>query len=203
MDDIDEEQASSLGVKDAEGAFVTMVVPGSAAEKAGLQPYDLIVEFEGKKVSSARDLRKFAASTPIGQKVTMKVIRNGKTRNLSLTMGTNAEPKASGRPGPSSKRPEGQKAPFGLGFSIGDYTAELGDEFNLPRLRQPRPVILAVESNSEAARSGLAPGDIILDVNRREVARTKDVIKHLRKGTINILRILKQDRVVLVSLRAN
>jgi S1-C subfamily serine protease len=64
-------------------------------------------------------------------------------------------------------------------------------------------VILAVDSDSEAARSGLAPGDVILDVNRREVSRSKEALKHLKRGTINILRILKNDRVVLVSLRAN
>jgi serine protease Do len=203
LEDIDDEQAQSLGVKDSEGAFVMMVVPGSAAEKSGLEPYDLIVEFGGKKISSARDLTKAAAGTPVGAKVTVKIVRNGKPKTVNLTMGSNAELKTARRGQKNPKKIEGLKAPFGLGFVTADYSPEIGDEFQLPHLRRPRPVILAVEGNTEAARSGLAPGDVILDVNRTEVARARDVIKNLRKGTINIFRILKQDRVVLVSLRAN
>lgn len=203
LDDIDEEQAQSLGLKEREGAFVILVMPGHAAEKAGLEPYDLIVEFDGKKISSARDLTKAAAGTPSGKKVSVKVLRNGKPKTLALTMGSNTDLKTARRGSPQSKKVEGVKAPFNLGFMMADYSPALSDEFSIPRLRSPRPVILAVDSNSEAARSGLAPGDVILDVNRREVARTSDVTKSLRKGTINILRILKQDRVVLVSLRAN
>jgi len=203
LEDLDQEQAQSLGVRDPAGAFVMLVMPGFAADKAGLEPYDLIVEFDGKKITSARDLTKAAAATSVGSKVSVKVIRNGKPRTMSLTMGSNSEVKTARRAPKDSKKVEGIKAPYNLGFAIADYSNELGDEFSLPRMRQPRPVIMAVEGNSEAARSGLAPGDVILDVNRTEVARARDVIKNLRKGTINILRILKQDRVVLVSLRAN
>jgi len=203
LEDIDEEQAQSLGVKDSEGAFVMMVMPGSAAEKAGLQPYDLIVEFDGKKIASARDLTKAAAGTPVGGKVTVKIMRNGKAKSVNLTMGSNSELKTARREKFDPKKTQGLKAPFALGFVIADYSPALADEFNLPQLRQPRPIIWSVENNSEAARSGLTPGDVILDVNRTEVSRAQDVIKNLRKGTINILRILKHDRVVLVSLRAS
>jgi len=203
LEDLDAEQAQSLGVKESEGAFVMMVIPGHSAERAGLEAYDLITEFDGKKISSSRDLTKAAAGTPVGKKVTVKVTRNGKPKTLSLTMGTNADLKTARKAQRGQKKIEGVKAPYNLGFVLSDYSPALAEEFRLPQLRSPRPVILAVEPNSEAARSGLAPGDVILDVNRREVARTQDVIKSLRKGTINILRILKQDRVVLVSLRAS
>ncbi len=203
LEDIDAEQAKGLGVKESEGAFVMRVIPGHAAEKAGLEPYDLIVEFEGKKVASAKDLTKAAAGTPVGHRVALKIVRNGKPKTLTMAMGSTNELK---QPRPAQKQVrklEGLKAPFNLGFTITDYTSALSQEFNIPKLRQPRPVILAVDANSEAARSGLTPGDIILDVNRREVTRSKDALKHLRRATINILRILKNDRVVLVSLRAS
>jgi serine protease Do len=203
MADIDEGYAQSLGMKEAEGALIVAIIPGRAADQAGLQPYDLVTEFDGKKIGSTRDLSKAAAQTDVGKKVTLKVIRNGKPKSLSLTMGNSLEnaPVASKR-GDKRKAPNALNVPYNMGFSIADYSASLGDEFALPKLRQPHPVIVSVNANSEAARSGLAPGDVILDVNRREVARAKDVLSNLKKG-INILRVLKRDRVVLVSLRAS
>ncbi len=64
MTDIDEESAKSLGLKQTDGALITQVIPDSPAAKAGLEPYDLIVEFDGKKVSSSRDLMKNVMVTP-------------------------------------------------------------------------------------------------------------------------------------------
>jgi len=208
MADIDPQHAAALGVKEVEGALIVQVIPGRAAEKAGLQAYDLVTEFDGKKVSSTRDLSKFADSTPIGQKAVLKIIRNGKPKSVNLTMGGREEAaelaRARGGGSRSERRNfESLKAPFDMGFAIVDYTAQLADEFALPKLRQPRPVVLAVQPNSESARSGLAPGDVIMDVNRREVSKAKDVLRHLKPGTINILRVLKRDRMVLVSIRAS
>ncbi len=207
MTDIDPERAAAAGVKHTEGALIMQVIPGRAAEKAGLQPWDLVVEFDGKKITSTRDLSKAAATTPVGSKVPIKVIRDGKPKALTLTMGGSLDrpdPRGSRRGGGKSKAPEGlQSAPYNLGFSIVEYNAQIADEFALPKLRQPHPVIFSVQPNSEAARSGLAPGDIIMDVNRREVAKARDVVRNLKKGTINILRVLKRDSMVLISIRAN
>lgn len=201
--DIDEDGASSLNIHQTEGALIVQVLPNTAASRAGLEPYDLITEFDGKKVSSSNELRKFVAISPVGKPLPIKVIRDGKPKNLSVSIGpsndVNIAKSSSKGEGPSL----GIKAPYNLGFAVSDYSAGIADQFHLPKLRQPHPVIVAVLSEGEAAHAGIAPGDIVLDVNRREVTRAKDVIQYLRKGTINILRVLKQDRVVLVSLRAS
>ncbi len=202
LTDIDEEGADALDMKESDGAMITQVVPGSPADKAGLQPYDLVTEFDGKKVTSTRDLMKQVAGTPVGNKANLKVIRNGKSRTVAVTIGATESVNAALQKGAPLKKGVGLPAPYNLGFVVGDYSPAVAREFQLPALRQPRPVILQVQPDTEAGRSGLAPGDIILDVNRAEVSKAKDVTTKLKRGTINIMRVLKQDRVVLVSLRA-
>lgn len=202
MADIDPEGAKSLGMKDIEGALITQVLPNTAADKAGFDAYDLVVEFDGKKIKSTRDLSKAVAATPVGKKVSVKVLRNGKSQTLSLTVGTSPDAIAQTRGGRGRGSRSGVAANYKLGFTVGDYSASLAREFGLPTMRKPRPIILSVEGGSEASRGGLAPGDVILDVNRKEVSRAADVNKNLKAKTINILRVLKRDRVVLVSLKA-
>lgn len=201
--DLDEQGADALNMKQSTGALILQVLPDSPAERAGLEPYDLVTEFEGKKVSSSHDLMKSVAGTPVGQKVNLKVIRNGKARLVGVTIGTAESVVAGAQKSPARKKGGGAVAPYGLGFVVADYSPAVAMEFQLPQLRQPRPVIVQIDPNSEAAHSGLNPGDIVLDVNRAEVRKASDVPAKLKKGTINILRVLKQDRVVLVSLRAN
>ncbi|MBX3023186.1 MAG: trypsin-like peptidase domain-containing protein [Bdellovibrionales bacterium] len=201
LDDIDEEDARSLNIKQSEGTLVTQVIAGTAAEKAGLEAYDLITEFDGKKISSSAELRKQVSLTPVGKSVSVNVIRNGKPKALKVAIGGPPDPNAMKPSRGQGSKALGTKVP-GLGFAVGDYSSAIAQEYNLPKLRSPKPVILAVDPSGEAARAGLAPGDIILDLNRTETVRARDVLAGVRKGTINILRVLKQDRVVLVSLRA-
>jgi len=201
LGDIDQERADALNIEQTVGAVILEVGPGTPAEKAGLEPWDLVIEYDGKKITGSHDLRKAVANSSVGQKVTMKLIRNGKPKTVTAVIATSEQVAEAAVP--KQKGVHGVAAPFGLGFTVSDYSQAVRQEFGLPPLRQPRPVIVHVDFNKEAARSGLAPGDIILDVNRSEVGKAKDVVARLKKGTINILRVLKQDRVVLVSLRAN
>lgn len=200
MVDIDPESAQSLGIKQTEGALVTQVIDGSPAETAGLKPYDLIIEFNGKPITSTGDLSRNVATTPIGQSANLKVIRNGKPTSLKLKVGQQDEDKKTAQK-QSRKVPKGEKAPHGFGFALIDYNQQVAELFNLALLREPRPVVVEVEPNTPASRAGLAPGDIILDVNRNSVRNPKDVFSKLKPGTTQVLRVLKGDRPLLIYLR--
>lgn len=199
MADIDEEAAQSIGLKQKEGALITQVLPRSPAEKAGLKPYDLMVEYDGIKIKNTHDLSRAVAGTSIGKEVKVSAYR--KTKLMAFTLKVGEGPDAAKDKEPKGKKFNGQKAPGNLGFKIADDSEKYAKEFNLPDLEEAKPVVVEVDSGSLAARAGLNPGDIILEVNQEEVATTTDVLKKLKPGKTNSLRIIKQGRVGIVFIR--
>ncbi len=198
MGELDEQVAAYLKLKSTEGAFVIQVVPGSPADRAGFKEYDVIVEMEGQKIKSWREVQKIIARATIGRELSAKVLRNGKSIALNIKVGDQPdELRLSEQP---RKQYEGQKAPFNLGFRIADYTPQLGQEFGIPPLRQAGPIVLEVDQGSIAMMSGLEPGDVILDVNLVRVLRAKDFLKVLKKDG-SVLRVLKRNGVVLLQLK--
>lgn len=203
MTDIDSESAKSLGLKETEGALITQVLPKSPAAVAGLQPYDLITDFDGKKVTSSKDLMKTVMSTPVGKHVGVRALRDGRKRSFGLTVGTtpSAEKLARMSRNEESNAP-GLVAPREIGFRVADYSVSLAKEFGVPILKPGHPIVTEVERSSPAGRAGLRPGDIILDVNRSDTPKASSVIHEIKKRSKPpMLRVLKQDRVVLIMIR--
>ena len=79
----------------------------------------------------------------------------------------------------------GQKAPFDLGFTVTNLTPELSLDFGVARMKKNYPIVIDVDSESQAEKSGLSVGDVIVDVNRGEVSKDTDVLKTLKNGKIN------------------
>lgn len=197
MGELNSEVAAYLNLKSTDGAFVVQVVPGSPAAKAQFKEYDVITELDGQKIKSWRDVQKIIARATIGKEINAKVLRNGKTESLKLMIGE--QPKTALNEGGASKKSDGQKAPFNLGFTVVEYNANLAQEFGIPPVNETGPIVLEVSPGSAAYEAGISSGDLILDVNRTRVRKSKEAIKALKKG-VNLLRILKRDRVVLVRL---
>lgn len=194
--DLDPRIATELGLQDLDGAIVAQVEAGSPAEKGGFRTYDVIREFAGKKVTNTTELRMVVADTPIDKKVTAKIIRDGKERDLTVTI-ADRPAKPMNMVAPSQRR--GTKAPLDLGFQIADATPELRKDFGMAT-DVKKPVITDVVRGSSAAQAGLLAGDIVLDVNRRDVNSASDVTKNLKKGT-NTMRIFRQGAVLFLMLK--
>jgi serine protease Do len=196
---LDPRAAQALGYKNLEGAVIAEVEKNGPADKGGIKPYDVVTNVNGKDIKSAADLSDAIAGASIGSNVQIKVAREGKEKNLTVTV---AERPDRNRPKetPFFKKQYGQKAPFELGFEIADANDQLRKEFELPKDIR-KPIIVSVEARSKAAQSGLLPGDVILDVNRTEVNSTGDVTRNLKKGT-NTLRLFRDGSVIFLMLEA-
>ncbi len=154
---IDEEFAKHLGLSDAHGVLVRKVLKGSAADKAGIQPGDIILEFNGKKIRNTPQLAGEASIAGIGARVPVKLIRSGKTMTITVVMG--AHPYASHMY--SSGMP-GTYPPFGIIVQDMQGTQQSG------------VMVVRVIPGSPAARVGIQRGDVILKVDGKKVRNLQE-----------------------------
>ncbi len=198
-EDVRTRDAYSLGLPNNQGALVLKVYPRSPASKAGLQDYDFITHINNKKIKSSRELIYLIGSYTAGKEVKVKLIRNKKKKNIKVTLGLHPESQNFQKSNTTKQSSyEGQKAPYDLGFYFNDYNRKLMQRFNLAQLEKRRPVIINVKPGTPASDAGLYPGDIILDVNKTAVYKSKDVFRKLKKDRINVLKILRRNEVALV-----
>jgi len=91
MGDVPEEYIDDLGLEDKDGAFISEVILGSPAYKAGLQQYDVVVAIDGREIKTAEDLQSIVGDKKPGDKLALDVIRNGQTVKVNVTVGDRNE----------------------------------------------------------------------------------------------------------------
>ena len=169
---INEDLAASLGIDEPKGALVTRLADKSPAGKADIQVGDLIVAVDGDKIENSRDLaRKIAAYAP-KKDVKVSVLRDGKTRDIRVKLGT--FPGAKKLAALSRGKPAGEEMED-LGLVLAPAPGRDGS-------RGEGVVITDVDPDSQAAEKGLKAGDIILTVAGDEVSEPVDVANSIRKA---------------------
>jgi serine protease Do len=167
--DVTPENAKFFDEKTAVGGVVTQVDPDSPGAKAGLQIGDVITEIDGQKVSDAGELQVLVGQKPPGTKITLTVLRNGKSMSIPVTLEALGSHSAEGKD--NSSEGDG-KMHWGIG--LGNLTPDLRDQLQAPRDIHGA-VIEQVQPGSSADNAGLQQGDIILEVNRHKVQSAGDV----------------------------
>ena len=172
------ELAKSLGKSDTHGALIASVVPKSPAEKAGVKPGDVIEQVDGQPVVESPDLLRAVLMKPVGSKVALSVLRDGKP--VTLQMNTAERPgdlRAEGSPGESG---EASDAPGALGLNLQQLTPQISQELSY---KGPGKVVVAgVKPGSPADRAGLQRGDIVVEADRRAVEKPGDVAAAAKDG---------------------
>jgi len=203
---IPREAVEELGLKSREGALVASVSSGSAAAKAGLEPGDVIVGFNGKPVKKNDDLVQMVMATRPGTSVPLRVIREGKEKTLSVTVDEldleaegNQAQAARGRDRDTDQSQESS----GFGITIQNITPDVARRLRLDDGTRGA-VIVDVDPQSPAARAGLSGGDVILRVNGQMVGSAADAQRELSRvqsGRAARLLVLRagQERFVIVT----
>jgi serine protease Do len=165
IQNVSQDLAKQFGLDRPIGALIGEVSPGSPAEKAGILPGDIIVEYKGKEITQMNMLPTLVAQTPVGETVNVALFRNGKKKNVSVTVAKLEEDEAPAEMGQESV----------LGLTVQQLTPELAQSL---KIKDKEGIIVAnVEPGSAAEDAGLRPGDLILEVNRQEVRNMEEYTK--------------------------
>lgn len=183
----------SFGLREHNGILISQVSENSPADKAGLRAGDVIVRYQGKKVTEVGDFRNQVALTAPGSKANLSVIRNGKTKDIAVVIGNlKKEPESANSSTQLSEE---------LGLVVQTITPDIAKQFNV---KAGQGVVVSnVMPGSLAAMAGLRPGVVILQVDRAEVSSAtqfKQAIDKSRKNkqVLFLLQDLNMARYVII-----
>lgn len=160
IEDVRPDRSEQFGLPHPGGALVTRVVPGGPADSGGLAANDVIVEVGGQSIDGSSDLSLVVAELTPYSDVLVRVVRNGRSRALPVTLGKLQEDAI-------ATALQGTPKPDSLGLVLSAIDRGLVERFKLSSDRGL--LVTAVDPRSLAARAGIAPGTIVLSVNGRRV----------------------------------
>ncbi len=185
IQDINPALAKEFKLKSNAGALIGDVTPNSPAQKAGLKNGDVILEFDGKKVTDSRHLKLEVARTKPGETVPIKVLRDGTSRTLQVTV---KELPGEERLARNDSQQHDDTGTLN-GVTVGDLDSAARQQFNLP-VKVSGVVVTEVDPSSPAAEAGLKPGDVIQEINRKPVKNAEEAVK-MTENTDNKVTLLR------------
>lgn len=173
---VDPDVMQAFHLPSMEGAFVQSVDAGEAAAKAGVQHGDTIVKVDNEPVKDPRDLITYVSAKPPGQKVRLTLIRDGKSREVTATLGTRqgsaeTETERAGARGTTRQK---------LGITVTNLTSDLRQRLNVAAT-VTGVIVEDVQDDSPAADQGISPGDIITEINGAKISTIADFRTELDK----------------------
>jgi serine protease Do len=185
--DIDEKLAKAMNLKSTEGSLVGNVTPGGPADKAGIKRGDVITEVDGYKIKDSTQLRNVIATVKPGTQIHITLLRDG--QEMKVTADLAERPKESEATPPER---EEEQAETKIGLSVQDLTPEI--EKQLGYEGEKGAVVTSVVPGSPADEAGIVVGDLIKEVNRKEVKSAGEFSKSISqaKGGDTLLFLLRR-----------
>jgi len=173
IQDLTPELADYYGLKAQKGVLVTQVFEGDPADKAGIKVNDIILSVDGQKVTTGRELSAMIANTQVGSQTTVDLIRDGKTKSLTVTL---------------AKRDDEEKMLATqsrnnneLGIEVTDLDSDIARRFGIEG-KENGVLVTDVKDDSLAREADVRPGDIIKEINRTVVKNRKDFVQLMKKN---------------------
>jgi serine protease Do len=186
IDQVSKEVAESIGLGKPRGALVRGVEADSPAAKAGVEPGDIILKFDGKDIDKSVDLPRLVGNTKPGNKSRMSVFRRGAQKELGITV-AELEPDQQERKAaaPDTARPQASSVVQSLGLTLKELTAAQKKELNL------RGGVRVESAEGPAARAGLREGDVIVAIDNMDTTSVEELeaaVSKVDKGkSVNVL----------------
>ena len=195
MQELDENTAKGVGLKEPKGVLVAQVIPGDPADKGGLKTGDVIVKTAGQNVNNPSELLQRIAGMRPGDKVQLTVWRLNHTVDLTITLGER-KPNFVAEQEQRGVKPNVPAMELGLGLR----PVEGGEEAQALGLQKPQGLlIMEVKPGSVASQVDIQPGDVIIEANRRpvnSVEQLRAVVTGSRQNGMVMLLLKRQGRNV-------
>jgi Do/DeqQ family serine protease len=185
IQDLTSAMETALQTGAGKGALVTSVMPGSAAEAAGIEASDVIVEIDGRTIESGRELRNVVGLMSLNQEVELLVFRDGQSQRVKAVVG-GAQPSVA-----ANAQDEGRQ--------LADPVYQGAQLRSVEQAGSTGVEVVNVEQGSPAWQAGLRPGDVIFEVNRSEVATLQEFNQRVDDDApVTALGVLRENRRMLV-----
>ncbi|HUH65486.1 MAG TPA: DegQ family serine endoprotease [Syntrophales bacterium] len=172
IQDITEDIAENLKLTSMKGALVGHVFEGDPADKAGVKTGDIITEVAGKKIEDSHELMRIVAGLTVGEKVAVKILREGKEKTLTVTVGERKAEKEIARKGKSREH---------YGMTVQEITPDMAKQLGLAE--RGGVIVSQVRDGSPADDAGIKIQDIIIQVNKVKISSMKDFQNELKKDS--------------------
>lgn len=185
VQDISEDIAKNLNHKNRSGAIISDVFKGDPADLAGIKVGDIVTEINGKPIKDTHDLLLVVAAAHVGEKITLKVIRDGKEMMFSVIVSERKDK-------PEVASIKGESGYFGI--KAQEITPEISRQLGIGR--EAGVIISDIENGSAADNVGLQQQDIIIQVNKIKIRSMKEYTKEMSKAAEkkNVMLLVKRGK---------
>jgi serine protease Do len=189
IQDVTPELAAALKLSGTSGVLVSGVTPDTPAAKAGITRGDVILKINGESMTSSSQLRNVVAAAGRGAKVKLEISRAGKTMTLTADLGE----LPAGLGGATSNPAPTESGPGTVsGLTLAPLTPDARSQYNIPASVASGLVITGIQPDSPAGMAGLRPGDVVLEVNRKNVTSVDQFKSEWKKSKDQVLLLVQR-----------
>jgi serine protease Do len=196
--EVTKDVADALGLARTSGALLRSIETGGPADKAGLEPGDILVRFDGKNIEKSSDLPRIVGNTKPGSKVTAQVWRKGAVRDISLVVGEMEPDRTARAPAKGGSTPPAPTPANWLGLSVSDLTEARRAELKI------KGGVLVDSADGHAARAGIRQGDVLISVNNSDIASARqfaDLVGKLDQSKGLVILVRRGDGALFIPVR--